>query len=131
MSEHQGGGIQYEAQDVRASAILKFTIYLFLVTILVLFLMRLMYVGFARYEAGKQPPAPIMRTDLGRKPPLPRLQERATLDVVALKKGEAEVLSSYGWVDQPAGIVRVPIDEAMRIALRRGYPVRGAEAAAK
>lgn len=131
MSEHGGGDIRYEARDVRASAILKFTLYLFLVTILVLFLMRLMYVGFARYEAGKQPPAPIMRTDEGRKPPMPRLQERPYQDVVALRKGEDEVLSSYGWVDQPAGIVRVPIDEAMRIALRKGFPVRDAEAAAK
>jgi hypothetical protein len=51
--------------------------------------------------------------------------------VESLKQGEAAVLSSYGWVDQPSGVVRVPIDEAMQIALRRGYPVRGAEAAAK
>lgn len=131
MSEHAGGEIRFETKDVRASAILKFTIYLFLVTILVLFLMRLMYVGFARYVARQQPPAPIMRTAPDRKPPLPRLQEHPTQDVVALKRGEAAVLSSYGWVDQPSGVVRVPIDEAMEIALRRGYPVRGTEAPAK
>jgi len=131
MSEHTGGGIRFETKDVRASAILKFTIYLFLVTILVLFLMRLMYVGFARYVARQQPPAPIMRTAPDRRPPLPRLQEHPTQDVEALRAGEAGVLSSYGWVDQPSGVVRVPIDEAMQIALRRGYPVRGAEATAK
>jgi len=131
MSEHGGGEIRFETRDVRASAILKFTIYLFLVTILVLFLMRLMYVGFARYVAGRQPAAPIMRTAPGRLPPLPRLQESPTHDVVELKAGEAGVLSSYGWVDQPSGVVRVPIEEAMEIALRRGYPVRGAEATPK
>jgi hypothetical protein len=127
MAEQLGGG-GFESRDVRASAILKFTIYMFLVILLVLFLMRLMYVGFARYEARRQPPAPIMRTDAGRRPPLPRLQESPARDLIELRRREAEVLSTPAWVDPPAGLVRVPIDEAMRIALRRGYPVRGAEA---
>jgi hypothetical protein len=124
MSQHASEGTGYETRDVRASAILKFTIYLFLVTILVLFLMRFLYLGFARHEASRQPPAPIMRTDPERRAPLPRLQVSVTLDVNELKRSEAAVLSSYGWVDEPSGIARVPIEEAMAIALRRGYPVR-------
>jgi hypothetical protein len=132
MSEHGSGGeIQFEPRDVRASAILKFTVYLFLVTILVLFLMRLLYVGFARFEARQQPPAPIMRTDQNRRPPMPRLQEQPTLDVTTLKAREAELLKSYGWVDQTTGIARVPIDEAMRLALQKGYPSRATAEAAK
>lgn len=127
MSQHASGGAGYETRDVRASAILKFTIYLFLVTILVLFLMRLLYVGFARHEARQQPPAPIMRTDPERQAPLPRLQVSPTRNVVELKRNEAAVLSSYAWVDQPSGIARIPIEEAMKVALRRGYPVRGGE----
>src|SRR5262245_58196459 len=124
MSQHANEGTGYETRDVRASAILKFTIYLFLVTILVLFLMRFLYLGFARHEASRQPPAPIMRTDPERRAPLPRLQVSVTLDVNELKRSEAAVLSSYGWVDEPSGIARVPIEGAMAIALRRGYPVR-------
>ncbi len=127
MSRHASEGAGYETRDVRASAILKFTIYLFLVTILVLFLMRLLYVGFARHEARQQPPPPIMRADPERQAPLPRLQVSATQDVVELKRSEAAVLSSYAWVDEPAGIARIPIEEAMQIALRKGYPVRGSE----
>jgi len=127
MSGHASGGLGYETKDVRASAILKFTIYMFLVTLLVLFLMRLLYVGFARHEAGRQPPPPIMRTDPKREAPLPHLQVNPTLDVIALKRGEEAVLSSYAWVDEPSGIARIPIQEAMAIALRRGYPVRGTE----
>lgn len=128
MAEQLNGRGGFESRDVRASAILKFTIYMFLVILLVLFLMRLMYVGFARHEARRQPPAPIMRTDPGRRPPLPRLQENPTRDLTELRRREAEVLSTPAWVDPPAGLVRVPIDEAMQIALRRGYPVRGSEA---
>ncbi len=130
MSEHANDDTGYETRDVRASAILKFTVYLFLVTLLVLFLMRLLFVGFARHEAGRQPPAPIMRTEAGRQAPLPRLQVSPTQDVRRLKLGEAAVLSGYAWVDEPAGIARVPIEEAMEIALRKGYPLRGAAQAA-
>ncbi|HET7294297.1 MAG TPA: hypothetical protein VFM88_17870 [Vicinamibacteria bacterium] len=125
MTGHAGGGMGYETKDVRASAILKFTVYLFLVTILVLFLMRLLYVGFARLEARRQPPPPIMRTSPERQAPLPRLQVSPTRDVNDLRRNEEAVLSSYAWVDEPSGIARIPIEEAMQIALRKGYPVRG------
>lgn len=40
-------------------------------------------------------------------------------------------LQGYGWVDQGAGVARIPIDEAKRLILERGLPVReGAEAPA-
>ena len=34
------------------------------------------------------------------------------------------MLDSYGWVDKNAGIVRIPIDEAMKLTLQRGLPTR-------
>jgi hypothetical protein len=34
------------------------------------------------------------------------------------------VLDNYGWVDKNAGIVRIPIDEAIRLTLQRGLPTR-------
>jgi hypothetical protein len=33
-------------------------------------------------------------------------------------------LSSYGWVDREAGIVRIPIDRAMDLLAERGLPAR-------
>ncbi len=35
-----------------------------------------------------------------------------------LRAAEASELSSYGWVDQAKGVVRLPIAEAMKMALR-------------
>jgi hypothetical protein len=35
-----------------------------------------------------------------------------------LRQAEASELSSYGWVDQSKGVVRLPIAEAMKLALR-------------
>lgn len=36
-------------------------------------------------------------------------------------------LHSYGWVDQKAGVVRIPIDRAMTLLLQRGLPARKAQ----
>jgi hypothetical protein len=35
-----------------------------------------------------------------------------------LRAAEASELKSYGWVDQPKGVVRMPIAEAMKLTLR-------------
>jgi hypothetical protein len=35
-----------------------------------------------------------------------------------LRAAEASELESYGWVDQTKGVVRLPINEAMKLALR-------------
>lgn len=130
MSQPHGHGdrnpeIRFEASDVRAAAILKFALWLALSTVLVLFLMRLMYVGFAKFEAAQQPLPPIMQTDANRQPPLPRLQELPAVDLFEYRREDDRVLRSYGWVDPTRGIVRIPIEEAMRLTLQRGLPVRG------
>ena len=37
---------------------------------------------------------------------------------------EEQTLNSYGWVDQQAGVVRIPIDRAMELLAQRGLPTR-------
>jgi hypothetical protein len=59
-------------------------------------------------------------------PPEPRLQVSAPKDLKQYQAAQGEILNSCGWVDQKAGIVRIPIDRAMDILLQKGLPVRGA-----
>lgn len=47
-------------------------------------------------------------------PPAPRLQVRPADDLAAYRAAMQARLSSYGWSDRAAGLVHVPIDEAMR-----------------
>jgi hypothetical protein len=56
--------------------------------------------------------------------PEPRLEEdeRHQLDDVRMK--EEKRLNSYGWVDEKAGRVHIPIDRAMDLIVQRGFPVR-------
>ena len=37
---------------------------------------------------------------------------------------EERTLYSYGWVDERAGIVRIPIERAMDLLVQRGLPLR-------
>ena len=43
---------------------------------------------------------------------------------VQLPHGRSARLSTYGWIDQGAGTVRMPIDRAKDLALERGLPAR-------
>jgi hypothetical protein len=40
------------------------------------------------------------------------------------RESEHQVLHGYGWADQKAGVARIPIDEAKKLMLERGLPVR-------
>jgi hypothetical protein len=54
--------------------------------------------------------------------PQPRLQERPPVDTVGILREERERISSYGWVDQKAGVARIPVDRAMDIIAEKGLP---------
>jgi hypothetical protein len=59
-----------------------------------------------------------------RLPPEPRLQRFPLEDITNFRIGEEAALHQYGWVDRNAGIVRIPIEDAMRLTLERGLPAR-------
>jgi hypothetical protein len=59
-------------------------------------------------------------------PPGPRLQVNAPEDLHDYLQQQQHTLDSYGWVDQGAGVVRIPIDRAMDLVLERGLPTRAA-----
>lgn len=58
--------------------------------------------------------------------PQPRLLVDEPANLAALHKHEHEMLTTYGWMDQSAGVVRLPIERAKDLVLERGLPVRGA-----
>jgi hypothetical protein len=53
-------------------------------------------------------------------PPSPRLQTDPRGDLLDLREAEERALTTYGWVDRNAGIVRIPIEQAMRLTVERG-----------
>ena len=45
-------------------------------------------------------------------------------DLRDLRAQEDELLNSYSWADKDAGTVRIPISEAMKLVVERGFPVQ-------
>jgi hypothetical protein len=56
--------------------------------------------------------------------PAPRLLTNEPEKLMELRASELQELESYGWVDEKAGVARIPIDEAKKLLLERGLPVR-------
>ena len=58
--------------------------------------------------------------------PQPKLLVNEPANLADLTRHEHEMLTTYGWLDQSAGVVRLPIDRAKELILERGLAVRGA-----
>jgi hypothetical protein len=58
-------------------------------------------------------------------PEVARFGGQGEWEVVAAE--EEAVLSSYGWVDQENGVVRIPIREAIDLQIEQGLPSRQVE----
>ena len=71
------------------------------------------------------PPSTMMEQSI--LPPEPRLQPNPVADLRKFQASEDSILHTYGWVDKKAGIARIPIDSAMKLALKNGFPVRERE----
>jgi hypothetical protein len=64
----------------------------------------------------------LVVANLQRTPPEPRLEANPVEPRVRMQADEDWVLRSYGWVDEKAGMVRIPIDRAMDLMAERGLP---------
>jgi hypothetical protein len=56
--------------------------------------------------------------------PEPRLEGNERIEINSFRLNEDKLLSSYGYVDQQPGVVRIPIDRAMQLIAQRGLPTR-------
>ncbi len=70
------------------------------------------------------PPNPMAETSVQQFPPAPRVEEHPAVEIQELHAKEDSLLSTYGWTDKAAGVVRIPIDRAIDLELQRGFPVR-------
>jgi hypothetical protein len=118
-------GLDTEKTDAHAGDVLKAVVYLVLATTLVAVGIIYLTDGLVTMEVKGDPaPAPLAEPP-GRLPPEPRLQALPLADIHAQRREEQQVLTSYGWVDEKSGTVRIPIEEAMRLLAERGLPVAG------
>jgi hypothetical protein len=129
----------YERQDLKPSGILYFLLALGAAILLCIVGIKGLYSLLDRREKATQPavnpliadlPKPTFKTKkdydkyLEKSFPDPRLEtdERNQLDKESIR--EEGLLYSYGWVDEKAGTVHIPIERAMDLLVQRGLAVR-------
>jgi hypothetical protein len=115
----------HEESDVNIRGIFAFALGLAIAGLFVSFVVWVLFTYLASREARKVTREyPLAAQQQNRLPPEPRLQTNPRQDLLDLRVQEDAILNSYGWVDKNAGIVRIPIDEAMKQTVNRGLPTR-------
>jgi hypothetical protein len=120
-------GAKYEHTDIDPSIGYQFGIWL---AVAMLISFGIVYGTFWLFE-GREKAAntaaqkyPLAASVPHKEPPGPNLQKQPFKDIYMLHEGEAQKLTTYGWVDKEGGVTRIPIDRAMELMLQRGFPAR-------
>jgi hypothetical protein len=118
-------GAGYEHTDANTRIIAHFLFWLAVAAIVVHIGMWGMFALLVeqRREVG-EPEFPLAAGVDDRLPPEPRLQQFPLWEYQEFRRREEAILQGYGWVDQGAGTVHIPIGEAMRLIVERGLPAR-------
>jgi hypothetical protein len=133
VSHLRNAGGAHEHRDINVRAILGFLVTLTVATLVV----QLGLWGMFNYLRGaykpldpepnpmligqQRPPATAPVRDF----PQPRLQADPVHDLNQQRLADDKALhGSPVWLDEQAGVVRIPIDQAMRLTLERGLPTR-------
>jgi hypothetical protein len=115
-NKHRKG---FEETDIDVISVGKFGVGLLLVTILFMGLLVGLFNFFKAQEGGE-----AVSVDPVKVFPQPQLEKTPIPDLKAVRAAETQSLTSYGWVDQQKGTVRIPISQAMDMLVQKGLPVR-------
>jgi hypothetical protein len=123
-------GAGYEHTDASVWTITKFGLWLAVSALVVHVGLGFMYsMLIERSTDLSEPRYPLAA---GREQPVPTvtpLQEDPRSDIYRFRLQEEAELTQYGWANQEAGQVRLPIAEAMRRVVEQGLPARAADPA--
>lgn len=122
-------GTGHEHTDANVWIIVKFGLWLAISAIVIHIGLGFLFALFVKQSEETTPQFPLAVGQEERLPSAPRLQQFPENEFHDFRLREEAVLNNYGWVNKEAGVVRMPIDEAMRRAVAGGLPVRSEQPA--
>lgn len=124
--------MEFEHQDLSPRGVYAFLGGLAIACVLVACVLLGLYHFMEGYERTHQPAQnPLVQPTVEtrqvpreeiQKFPQPRLETDERTELHDFQLNEEDTLDSYGWVDQKAGVVRIPIERAMQIVAQQGLP---------
>lgn len=134
--ENASGQPGYEHEDLQASSILYFILAIVVGAAISLIGLKGLFAALDHREKTLQPPVNPLVTNVPADTrhvapgypqsvfPNPKLEEDERGQLNGIILDEDKTLYSYGWADEKAGTVRIPIERAMELIAQRGLPVR-------
>jgi len=120
---HGPAGLGHEPTDANLSSSTTIIVVTLVFLAAVFAAMWLMYVQFrSAAERSDTPPPPMAQRQGDRLPPEPRLLTNEPLNLDQFREAEEKVLRGYAWVDEQAGIARIPVARAIELVAERGLP---------
>jgi hypothetical protein len=124
-ANHDAG---HDQSDINLRAIIWFVVVLAVIVVSVDIAMWGMFKILDRLEVSNDPivsPLAVEASHVGAPPPGPApLQTTPWADLKVFRAEQYAHLHGYGWIDETAGVARVPIDKAKEMLLKKGLPVR-------
>ena len=120
----------HEHSDASVWIIVKFGVWLAISAVVISGGMGLLYGLFVKQSEETTAEYPLAVGQEQRLPAGARLQPFPVNEHYEFRQREDAVLQQYGWVDEEKGVVRMPIADAMKLAVERGLPVRAQRPAA-
>jgi hypothetical protein len=135
---HSGHETEYEHEDLGTRGIFAFMIGLAVSGVVIYFIIVGMYSFLDRYERSQMATASPLVPLTGE---ISRVTTEGDVDKMFKDNGapmleviegvelrrdlinQEDQLNSYGWVDEKAGVARIPIERAMDLIVQRGLPV--------
>jgi hypothetical protein len=121
MDENKHPHIGHETTDVNVWAVGKFAIGLVVVCVVSIGLL----FGLLKFFQSREETSVANTVEPTKIFPQPQLQKTPIPDLKAIRAEEDKLLNGYAWVDQPKGVVRIPVDRAIEVLAQRGLPSRG------
>lgn len=126
---------EFEQEDWNPKAVYGFLAALAIMCLFAYFVIKGLYGFLDAYEKKQQPAlnplvtattadTRVVTSDEVKSFPQPRLETDERSEIYSFRLQEEQKLHSYGWVDQNAGVVRIPIDRAMELIAQRGLPTK-------
>jgi len=115
----------YETRDANVGGVFNFLVALGIVLVVTGLVCWGLFRYFSAHDvdqaASESPFADTRQLPLG-----PQLQVNPRQDWLKFREEQEQALETYAWENRSAGTVRVPIEEAMELLVKKGLPVQGA-----
>ena len=115
-------GVRHEIRDANIPALTAFGV---AIVLTIAATMLFCFIVFRIYQNTIPTGPPAAPYPSARQlPPEPRLQSSPRMDLEDYLNTQRNELGGYSWVDRQNGVVRIPVERAMELLLKQGFPVR-------